>query len=164
MTTGALCYDAELSPSTHFEFYYLEMSHSQIDYTKVRPCHVKMQRRAKLVYTYHYIYAMLAMLYSSIMKRQSDWLSHGFKITTKYKYFVHMQIIGIHTLSPISVSGLSTVCYKTTLKTIFFKVDLEISNNPKIRGFLPIFFSCCQGRSLTTAEKNRQESTNFWVI
>ena len=26
------------------------------------------------------------------------------------------------------------------LKTIFFKVDLEISNNPKIRGFLPIFF------------------------
>ena len=83
--------------SPHFEFYYLEMSHSQIDYTKVRPpCHVKMQRRAKLVYTYHYIYAMLAMLHSSIMKRQSDWLSHGFKITTKYKYFVHMQIIGIY--------------------------------------------------------------------
>ena len=26
------------------------------------------------------------------------------------------------------------------LKTIFLKVDLEISNNPKIRGFLPIFF------------------------
>ena len=29
------------------------------------------------------------------------------------------------------------------LKTIFLKVDLEISSNPKIRGFLPIFFSCC---------------------
>ena len=26
------------------------------------------------------------------------------------------------------------------LKTIFLKVDLEISSNPKIRGFLPIFF------------------------
>ena len=33
--------------------------------------------------------------------------------------------------------------YYKLVKTIYFKVDLEISNNPKICGFLPTFFSCC---------------------
>ena len=40
------------------------------------------------------------------------------------------------------------------LKTIFYKVDVEISNNPKICRFLPTY----------QLEKSRQESANFWVI
>ena len=66
----------------------------------------------------------------------------------------HVIYTPIHTLKPgLQKHGNVNRNFKT-VKDHFYKVDVEISNNPKICRFLPTFFQLV----------GRQESTNFWVI